>query len=144
MRRIPAALFASVLLGLSVATAMPPVAAAEEAAPAPLPPSVRIKPLMVPVISNGVIEKYTQLEVMLEIANATKLGEVQLAMPRLQDAFLAAIYKGVADGWIVRGNIANIPALRQKIEDESTRLLGKDVVSRILITPLARQQSAFQ
>lgn len=143
MRSHPSAHLAGILLGLFLAAAAPSAAVAAEGAPAPLPPSVRIKPLMVPVISHGKVEKYTQIEVMLEIANATKLGEVQLAMPRLQDAFLSAIYKGVADGWIVRGNIANIPALRQKIEDESTRLLGKDIVSRILITPLARQ-SAFQ
>jgi len=98
---------------------------------------------MVPVISRGQVEKYTQIEVMLEVANATRLGEVQVAMPRLHDAALQAVYKGIEEGWIVRGNIANIPALRRKIDEESVRLFGKDVISRILITPIARQ-SAFQ
>ncbi len=137
MRRTIAAIAAGTLLALSSAA---PAAAAE--GPAALPPTVRIKPLMVPVISQGRIEKYTQIEVTLEIANAVRLGEVQLAMPRLQDAILTAIYQGIDEGWIVRGNIANIPALRRRIDEESVRLFGKDLVSRILITPITRQ-SAF-
>ncbi|MBP2310778.1 hypothetical protein [Azospirillum soli] len=140
MRRVLAVLHASLLAGALAILAPAPTALAAEGATA-LPPSVRIKPVMVPVVTRGQIEKYTQIEVMLEIANATRLGEVQLAMPRLHDAALRAVYTGIEEGWIVRGNIANIPALRRKIDEESVKLFGKDVVSRILITPLARQSS---
>ena len=140
MRRVLAVLHASLLAGALAILAPPSSALAAEGVAGP-PPSVRIKPVMVPVVTRGQIEKYTQIEVMLEIANATRLGEVQLAMPRLHDAALRAVYKGIEEGWIVRGNIANIPALRRRIDEESVKLFGKDVVSRILITPLARQSS---
>ena len=142
MRKVLAALQASVIAGALAGAAPMSAALASEGAVA-LPPSVRIKPVMVPVITRGQVEKYTQIEVMLEVANATKLGDVQLAMPRLHDAALRAVYKGIEEGWIVRGNIANIPALRRKIDEESVKLFGKDVISRILITPIARQ-SSFQ
>lgn len=129
-------------LGLGFAAALP--ASAAEGAAGALPPSVRIKPLMVPVVNaQGRIEKYTQIEVNLEIGDALRLGEVQLSIPRLHDAILTAIYKGIDEGWIVRGNIANIPALRRKIDDAAVALFGKNVVTRILITPIARQ-SSFQ
>jgi len=119
-------------------------ASASEGAAGALPPSVRIKPLMVPVVNaQGRIEKYTQIEVNLEIGDTLRLGEVQLSIPRLHDAILTAIYKGIDEGWIVRGNIANIPALRRKIDDAAVALFGKNVVTRILITPIARQ-SSFQ
>lgn len=109
-----------------------------------LPPSVRIKPLMVPVINQqGRIEKYTQIEVNLEVGNAVRLGEVQVSMPRLHDAILTAVYKGIDEGWVVRGNIGNIPALRRKIDEAAIAMFGKDVITRILITPIARQ-SSFQ
>lgn len=140
MRRVLAVLHASLLAGTLAILAPPAAALAAESVAGP-PPSVRIKPVMVPVVTRGQIEKYTQIEVLLEIANATRLGEVQLALPRLHDAALQAVYKGIEEGWIVRGNIANIPALRRRIDEESVRLFGKDVVSRILITPLARQSS---
>ena len=123
-----------------VLTAVLPASAAE-GAPGALPPSVRIKPLMVPVVNAGRIEKYTQVEVNLEIGDALRLGEVQLSIPRLHDAVLTAIYKGIDEGWIVRGNIANVPALRRRIDESVVAMFGKDVVTRILITPIARQSS---
>ncbi|CAO3443805.1 hypothetical protein [Azospirillum largimobile] len=123
-----------------VLTAALPASAAE-GAPGALPPSVRIKPLMVPVVNAGRIEKYTQVEVNLEIGDALRLGEVQLSIPRLHDAVLTAIYKGIDEGWIVRGNIANVPALRRRIDESVVAMFGKDVVTRILITPIARQSS---
>ncbi len=126
-------------LFLTLPSALPAVAS--EGAPGALPPSVRIKPLMVPVVNAGRIEKYTQVEVNLEIGDALKLGEVQLSIPRLHDAILTAIYKGVDEGWIVRGNIANVPALRRRIDESVIAMFGKDVVTRILITPIARQSS---
>ncbi|MBP2230347.1 hypothetical protein [Azospirillum agricola] len=131
-------------LCLLVGLAMAHPAAAAEGAPGALPPSVRIRPLMVPVVNTqGRIEKYTQIEVNLEVGDALRLGEVQLSIPRLHDAILTAVYKGIDEGWIVRGNIANIPALRRRIDDAASALFGKNVITRILITPLARQ-SSFQ
>ncbi len=119
-------------------------ALAEGAAPGNLPPMVRIKPLMVPVVSaQGRIEKYTQIEVSLEIGDALRLGEVQVAMPKLHDAILTSIYNGIDEGWIVRGNIANIPALRRRIDEAATGMFGKNVITRILIAPISRQ-SSFQ
>ncbi|ALJ35432.1 hypothetical protein D9623_10085 [Azospirillum brasilense] len=138
MRRV-ASILGSLLIAATIAGLSTVVQAAE--GPAALPPSVRIKPVMVPIVTRGQVERYTQIEVMLEVANATRLGEVQVAIPRLHDATLRAVYLGIEEGWIVRGNIANMPALRRKIDEESVKLFGKDVVSRILITPLSRQSS---
>lgn len=142
-RRLPVAIRAALVGVLSLAglltVSLPAVAA--EGAPGALPPSVRIKPLMVPVVNAGRIEKYTQVEVNLEIGDALRLGEVQLSIPRLHDAVLTAIYKGIDEGWIVRGNIANVPALRRRIDESVVAMFGKDVVTRILITPIARQSS---
>lgn len=143
MRRVHATIRTALLAALlAILVALGPAGTAHAAEGAPaLPPAVRIKPVMVPVVSRGQVERYTQIEVMLEVANATRLGEVQLAIPRLHDATLRAVYKGIEEGWIVRGNIANMPALRRTINDESVRLFGMDVISRILITPLSRQSS---
>lgn len=138
MRRV-ATILGALLMAATVAFSDKAVQAAE--GPAALPPSVRIKPVMVPIVTRGQVERYTQIEVMLEVANATRLGDVQVAIPRLHDAALRAVYLGIQEGWIVRGNIANMPALRRKIDEESIKLFGKDVVSRILITPLSRQSS---
>ena len=136
MRRRFAALAtaAALLAGL----ALPHAASAAEGAPA-LPPSIKLKALMVPVVAHGQVEKYNQLEVTLELADAMMLAQAQAAQPRLQDSVLTAIYKGIEEGWIVRGNIVNANAFRQKIAEASQRLIGKDAVSRVLISPAGRQ-----
>lgn len=123
--------------GLVVAS---PVRSAEPAEGAPV--TVRIRPLMLPVLSaHGTVEKYTQVEVTLELASSAVLGEVQVAAPRLQDAILTALYDAIESGWIIRGNIANGSALRAKLDDVSEAIVGKDMISRVLITPVARQSS---
>lgn len=130
-------------LVLALGLAAGPLPALAESAPTVgVPASVRIKPLMLPVIAaNGSVEKYTQVEVTLELSDSTRLGEFQVALPRLQDAILTALYDGIASGWIVRGNIANGGALRKKLDEVTEHLIGKDTVSRVLITPVARQSS---
>ena len=127
------------LLSIALAFATPGRAGAAEGTPAILPPSVKIRPLLIPVVADGRIEKYTQFEVLLEVADSTRLGDVQVSIPKLHDAILTAVYHGIDEGWIVRGNIANLPALRRMIDDSNSRLVGKNVISRIIITPLARQ-----
>lgn len=128
---------AALAAALSVAT---PLAAAEGAPGAP-PPSVRIRPLFVPVITNDRIEKYNQIEVTLELADATKLAAAQTATPRLHDAILTLVYEAVEQGWIIRGNIANATAFRQRVDKAIEDELGTGVVGRVLITPVARQSA---
>lgn len=116
---------------------------AEEAAPAQTgPATVRIKPLMLPVVNaSGVIERYNQLEVTLELREAGQLGAVQAAQPRVHDAILSELYKAVEAGQIQRGNIVNSTAVRKRLADACDRVLGKGVVERVLLTPVARQSS---
>ncbi|HYD70406.1 hypothetical protein [Azospirillum sp.] len=136
MRRRLAAL--APVAALLAALAVPSAASAAEGAAA-LPPSIKLKALMVPVVAHGQVEKYNQLEITLELADATMLAQAQAAQPRLQDSVLTVIYKGIEEGWIVRGNIVNANAFRQKISEASQRLIGKDAVSRVLISPAGRQ-----
>jgi len=117
-------------------------ALAEEAAPQSGPPTVRIKPLMLPVVNaSGAVERYNQLEVTLELRDPTKLAAAQAAQPRVHDAVLSELYKAVEAGQIQRGNIVNTTAVRKRLGDVCDAILGKGVVDRVLLTPVARQSS---
>lgn len=114
---------------------------AEEAKSGP-PPSVRIRPLMLPVLAaNGQVERYTQLEVTLEVKDSLKLPEVQAAIPKLHDAILAEMYRAIDEGYVIRGAVANAPAVRRHLLEVSNRVVGKDVIGRVLITPTTRQSA---
>lgn len=139
-------LIASVVLACAVASANTfPVHASEGGGAAAVlsgPAVVRIRPLMLPVInSKGAIEKYNQVEVTLEISNSQNLEEAQSNLPRLQDTILAEFYKAIDAGWIVRGNIANATALRKRLLEVCSEVLGKGLVGRVLIAPMSRQSS---
>lgn len=115
---------------------------AEEVAPQSGPMTVRIKPLMLPVVNaSGVVERYNQLEVGLELRDAGKLAQVQAVQPRVHDAILGELYKAVAAGQIQRGNIVNTTGVRKRLADVCDEILGKGVVERVLLTPVARQSS---
>ncbi|NYZ15756.1 hypothetical protein HL658_24710 [Azospirillum sp. RWY-5-1] len=130
------------LSALLTLAAVPGRAGAEEAGPTNLPPSIRIKPLMLPVLTpDGRVEKYAQMEVTLELADAAALLTAQGNTPKLQDAILGELYNAISAGWIIRGNIANAAALRKRLDEAGEAVVGKDKVTRVLITPTARQSA---
>ena len=118
--------------------ASPAFAQAKDAA---LPPSIKIKSLMVPVVNRGQIEKYALYDVTMELADSSKLPEAQSKITRLQDAVLTVVYGAVEQGWIVRGNIANATALRARLDEAGQKLIGKASIARVLIMPVGRQSS---
>lgn len=116
-------------------------ALAREGAPAAPQNTIRIRQVMVPVITNGQVERYVTYEVTLEIADPGRMPELQGKTPRLQDAVTAVVYEGVEKGWIVRGVVTNGNALRARLEEACNALLGKGTVARALINPAARAGS---
>ena len=134
MRKTAAALVALAVLGAAPAA----FAQGKDAA---LPPSIKIKSLMVPVVNRGQIERYALYDVTMELADASKLPEAQTKITRLQDAVLTVVYGAVEQGWIVRGNIANATALRARLDEAGQKLIGKAAIARVLIMPVGRQSS---
>lgn len=116
---------------------------AEEAAAGPTgPATLRIKPLMLPVVNaRGVVERYNQLEVSLELREASQLAAAQALQPRVADAILSELYKAVEAGQIVRGAVVNTTGVRKRLADACDAILGKGVVDRVLLTPISRQSS---
>lgn len=125
---------------LFAAACLTPAAARTEEAKAGPPPSVRVRPLMVPVLtSDGRVERYSQLEVTLEVKDSLKLGDVQGSIPKLHDALLSEIYVAIDEGYIIRGAVANAPAVRRMLLEAVNKVAGKGVIGRVLITPTTRQ-----
>lgn len=113
-------------------------AAAREGGPAAPQNTVHLRQVMVPVVTNGAVERYVTYEVTLEIAIPARMPEIQGKTPSLQDAVTSVVYEGVDKGWIVRGVIVNGTALRARLEAACNALLGKGTVARALINPTTR------
>lgn len=135
------ALAGLLLAGLSAGPLLVPANGHAQEGKAVPPPLLRIRPLMVPVVQSGAVRRYVIVEVALELANPLALPEAQGKLAHLQDATLQTLYDAVDAGWIDRGTIVDMTALRRRIDEESERLLGAGAVVRVAILPLARQGS---
>ena len=125
------------LIALALLAAASP-ALAREGAPAGQQNIVRVRPVMVPVIANGQVERYATYEVTLEIAVPARIPEIQGKTPHLQDTVTAVVYEAVEKGWITRGVISNGNALRARLEEACNGFLGPGTVARVLIAPATR------
>lgn len=128
-------------LAVLAALTASPAAHAEGGKDPGLPPSIKIKSLMVPVVNRGQVERYALYDVTMELADSSKLPDAQAKITRLQDAVLTVVYGAIEQGWIVRGNIANATALRARLDEAGQKLIGKAAIARILIMPVGRQSS---
>ncbi|WP_148219210.1 hypothetical protein [Azospirillum sp. B510] len=108
--------------------------------PPPKPPTafVRLPPLVVPMIGPSRVEQFVTVVVAVEVI-LEKQPIVQANQPRLTDAFLTALYGGVADQSILGGGLINIPAVKAKLLEAAVKTVGKDAVYDVLVQAVTQR-----
>lgn len=108
--------------------------------PPPKPPTafVRLAPLVVPLIGPSRVEQFVTVVVAVEVP-LEKQPMVQANQPRLTDAFLTALYGGVADKSILNGALVNIPAVKAKLVEAAGKVVGKDAVYDVLVQAVTQR-----
>ncbi|WP_158047061.1 flagellar basal body-associated FliL family protein [Skermanella pratensis] len=109
-----------------------------EAAPEPPPPTgppvfVNIGPLTVPVLGAERIDQFVTLMVALEVADAPMADRVREQAPRLTDAFLTGVYGAIASGKAMQAGMLDVPQVKAKLNEATTKVMGKGVVRDVLI-----------
>ncbi len=108
--------------------------------PPPKPPTafVRLPPLVVPMIGPSRVEQFVTVVVAVEVI-LEQQPMVQANQPRLTDAFLTALYGGVADKSILNGALVNIPAVKAKLKEAAIKVVGKDAVYDVLVQAVTQR-----
>ncbi|MBY6261468.1 hypothetical protein EI613_05925 [Azospirillum sp. 412522] len=108
--------------------------------PPPKPPTafVRLAPLVVPMIGPSRVEQFVTVVVAVEVI-LEKQPMVQANQPRLTDAFLTALYGGIADQSILSGALVNIPAVKTKLVEAAGKVVGKDAVYDVLVQAVTQR-----
>ncbi|ALG71083.1 hypothetical protein VY88_03370 [Azospirillum thiophilum] len=108
--------------------------------PPPKPPTafVRLPPLVVPMIGPSRVEQFVTVVVAVEVV-LEKQPMVQANQPRLTDAFLTALYGGIADQSILKGALVNIPAVKAKLVEAAGKIVGKDAVQDVLVQAVTQR-----
>lgn len=108
--------------------------------PPPKPPTafVRLPPLVVPMIGPFRVEQFVTVVVAVEVI-LDKQPLAQANQPRLTDAFLTALYGGIADQSILNGALVNIPAVKAKLIEAAGKVIGKDAVQDVLVQAVTQR-----
>lgn len=107
------------------------------------PPSfLQIGPIIVPLVGETRVEQNILLVVSLELGDEGTREQVRPLTPRLNDAFLRALYGGIGKGDVVEGQIVNIATIKDKLMKASVEVLGPNVVQDVLIQNVT-QRPAF-
>ncbi|CBS86210.1 hypothetical protein [Azospirillum lipoferum] len=108
--------------------------------PPPKPPTafVRLAPLVVPMIGPSRVEQFVTVVVAVEVV-LDKQPMAQANQPRLTDAFLTALYGGIADQSILNGALVNIPAVKAKLIEAAGKVIGKDAVQDVLVQAVTQR-----
>lgn len=108
--------------------------------PPPKPPTafVRLPPLVVPMIGPSRVEQFVTVVVAVEVI-LEQQPMVQANQPRLTDAFLTALYGGIADKSILNGALVNIPAVKEKLKEAAGKVVGKDAVYDVLVQAVTQR-----
>lgn len=108
--------------------------------PPPKPPTafVRLPPLVVPGLGANRVEQFVTVVVTIEVL-LEKQPLAQANQTRLTDAFLTALYGGVADKSVMKGSLVNIPAVKEKLIEAGTKVLGPGVVLDVLVQAVTQR-----
>lgn len=111
-----------------------PPESSEPAPPPPKPPSaiVRVPSVVVPVIGENRVRQFVTVVVALEV-DLEMQPTTQANLPRLSDAFLTTLYGAVDDRTIFRGQLVDLPALKAKLAEAATKVLGGHGVQDVLV-----------
>ena len=111
--------------------------AAKVVPPPPPPIYLNMDSMTVPVLTPTRAGRQMMLAVALEVVTRDRAPEVQNLMPRLRDAFIRDLFSnpiGSDGGWDSR----DLEMIKARLQEQSTRVLGKDITVNVLIVNTMR------
>ena len=117
-------------------------AAAEQDRPAapPTPPVyVEFNPILLPIVGDGRVEQQVNIVFALEVANQEAANRAIAMAPRLNDAFLQALYGTLHRRDVMRDGVLNLAVVKRRLIEESNRILGQGVVRDVLVQMVNQQ-----
>lgn len=113
------------------------VEAKDEPPPPPETTFLEIDSINVPVIKNGVIQRYVLLRVTLDLRDDSVKQQAQLIMPKLRDSYIRELY-GYFEGLPDNSRGIDVRAIKNRLKHASDQIVGQGAVKDILI------QGAFE
>jgi len=101
---------------------------------------IELAPLILPVIDQYGSTKTVSLVVAVEVDSQEKADQVTKFTPRLTDAYLSDLY-GAFSYKAPEGGIIPIGYVKKRLNAASTKVLGEEVVSDVLVQVLQSRRT---
>ncbi len=103
------------------------------------PVYVEFNPILLPIIGDGRIEQTINVVFTLEVADQAAADRVIALSPRLNDAFLQALYGALHSRNVIRDGVVDLSVIKLRLVQESNRIAGHGVVRDALVQMISQQ-----
>lgn len=109
--------------------------AAPESEPQDLvdPVFVEFNPILLPVLGDDRVEQFVNIVVALEVADDDAAQRVIAAAPRLNDAYLQALYGTLHSHTVAENGVLDLTVIKRRLVQVSGDVLGEGVVLDALV-----------
>ncbi len=94
---------------------------------------VELDPLMLPIVDAGGISQTISLVIVLEVGSSEDADKVRNVEPRLKDAYIQDMYGVLNKHAALKNGVLQVGMLKSRLNKISTKVLGDDVVSDVLL-----------
>lgn len=116
--------------------------ASAEPEPVPQTPPVYVEfnPILLPIVGDGRVDQMVNIVFALEVADQEAANRAIALAPRLNDAFLQALYGTLHRREVMHDGVLDLTAIKRRLIEESNRVLGEGVVRDVLVQMVSQQQ----
>jgi flagellar basal body-associated protein FliL len=100
---------------------------------------VRMRPLVLPVITNDGIEQLVTLALDVRVKDEDTADILHKNMPRLTDSLLRALYGGIDEGSLKNGKLVNLEKIKVRAVSAVSELVPRDKIVDVLIEGIAQR-----
>jgi flagellar basal body-associated protein FliL len=104
------------------------------------PVYVRMKPVVLPVISDKGAEQLVNLVVDLETKDYDTAVDLNNNKPKLNDAIIRSLYGGLSDGSMRNANALDIIKIKTNIKDTINQTFGEGTVLNVFVQAVEQRK----
>jgi flagellar basal body-associated protein FliL len=104
------------------------------------PTYVEISPFIIPVIGDNGPREMVTLIIVLEVADLEKAEYVRRRLPKLNDAYMRALYGALDRNTIRRRGVIDVSMLKGRLADATLKAIGPGYVDDVLVQAVGERR----
>ncbi len=107
-----------------------------EAVPRTPPKFVDVSPLLIPIFQGDKVVGTVDIQIKLEAENEENVDKIKHLMPRLNDAFLRALYTLIPQ-LLKKEQRIDLDTVKRRLQSVGNKITGPGVITNVLIQSLS-------